>query len=215
MPHGASARLFVALDPPPQARDALAAWARSAAAALVAGAVQRGGAPRLLDPAQLHLTLCFLGSRPVAEIEPLAAALAACTWEPGELWLGAPLLLPPRRPGTLAVAVRSPDGRLERFQQSVTAALARASGWQPERRGYRAHITVARLPGGGRSARGIRAAQPPSGPLPPTPALSFTAVSATLYRSFLEPSGAVHEPLAVLGATEAYSGNPPWPSGSQ
>jgi hypothetical protein len=70
MSRGATARLFVAVDPPAAACEELAVWARAAAAA---SGAQRAGAKaaslRLLPAQALHLTLCFLGARPVAEIE--------------------------------------------------------------------------------------------------------------------------------------------------
>ena len=105
MSRGATARLFVAVDPPEAVREALAVWARDAAAGL--GCVcAKGRQPlRLLDPEALHLTLCFLGSRPVAEIEAIGSALSACAAHTGELSVGAPLWLPPRRPRALAVEI--------------------------------------------------------------------------------------------------------------
>src|SRR5579864_3939725 len=140
MSPGATARLFVAVDPPPEVCEQLAAWARS-----------MGGRPRadpsarlrVLDAQSLHLTLCFLGSRPVAEIAALGAALAECAEDVGELEVGAPVLLPPRRPRALAVEIRDPAGRLARLHDRLLAALASASGWEPERRRFRAHVTVA------------------------------------------------------------------------
>jgi len=214
VPHGATARLFVALDPPAQARRALAGWARAAAGAIAGPSTGQGrGAMRLLDAEQLHLTLCFLGARPVEEIGALAAALEGCEAHVGELSLGGPLWLPPRHPRALAVAVGNPDGTLERLAHSVAVALAAAGGWEPERRRFRAHITVARLPGGGRSPR--RGAERP-GPLPPTPALCFLPGSMSLYRSWLEPSGAIHEPLLSWSLQQPQlSSTPAKGSGSQ
>ena len=197
MSRGATARLFVAADPPGEVRVELAAWARDAAAGLAGpvGVGSRGGpgSLRVLDTELLHITLCFLGSRPVAEIDPLAAALPACAGHICELSLGAPLWLPPRRPGALAVAVHDEDGELGRLQGNVAAALASVSRWEAERRRFRAHITVARIRGGG----GRRGAGPRSGPLPPaTPSVRFAPESLTLYRSWLSPAGASYEALA-------------------
>ncbi len=202
MSRGATARLFVAVDPPDAAREELAVWARAAAAA--AGA-QRAGAKgaslRLLPAQALHLTLCFLGARPVAEIDTIAAALGTCAadaGEPsaGELSLGAPLWLPPRRPRALAVEVHDHAGRLARLHQAATRAISDASDWTAERRRFAAHITVARVRGRVSSARHADAdAQGPT--LPATPRLSFTATSVILYRSWLSPAGAAYEALAT------------------
>jgi 2'-5' RNA ligase len=188
---GARARLFVAVDLPVAVRERLAAWAREAAAGL-----ELGSAPfplRLLDRDLLHLTLCFLGSRPLAEIAAIGSALNACTVQMGELSVGAPLWLPPARPRSLGVAIHDDEGTLAGLHATVRNALSEAISWQPERRRFRAHVTLARtrgrpaaewnLPGGG-------------APLPATPQLRFAAESLTLYRSWLAPQGASYEALA-------------------
>ncbi|HXN39630.1 MAG TPA: hypothetical protein VN892_16465, partial [Solirubrobacteraceae bacterium] len=100
MSRGATARLFVALDPPQEVCEELAAWARSVAIGSGARPTARhAGRPmRVLEAHSLHLTLCFLGNRPVTEIDALSGSLASCAEPVGELSVGAPLWLPPRRP---------------------------------------------------------------------------------------------------------------------
>jgi RNA 2',3'-cyclic 3'-phosphodiesterase len=179
---GASARLFVAVDPPPETCAAMSAWARELPLA-------RGHSMRVLDPGSLHLTLCFLGSRPVAEIDPIAGAVMRCSGPLGELRVGAPVLLPPRRPRALALEVHDEDGNLARLHTRLLAELAPVSDWQPEKRRLRPHITVARMRGGRRGGL-------PPVLTAPTPALAFAARSLVLYRSWLERTGARYEPLA-------------------
>jgi 2'-5' RNA ligase len=183
MSRGATARLFAAVDLPEQVRERLSAWGREARAATGGSAWMR-----VLDPDLLHVTLCFLGSRPVEEIDPLAAALAPAAGAAPELSLAGPLWLPPRRPRTLGVSVHDEDGELGRLQARVAQALAGVGGWQPEHRRFRAHVTVART----------RGEAPPSRAhdrLPATPSLSFSAESLSLYRSWLAPTGASYEAL--------------------
>ena len=97
----ATARLFVAVDVPPAVREELAAWAREVASALGFKEPPAASAPlRVLDPEAQHLTLCFLGSRPVDEIDTIGAAVSACAGYVDEVSVGAPLWLPPRRPPT-------------------------------------------------------------------------------------------------------------------
>jgi RNA 2',3'-cyclic 3'-phosphodiesterase len=198
----------VAIDPPRSAREQLVEWARGVgAAARQAGGAR--GALRLLDEQSLHLTLCFLGSRPMGEIDALAAALAASPGEPCELSVGAPLWLPPRRPHALAVEVHDRAGELARVQERVSGELARASGWRPERRRFMPHITLARVRGrvgGARRARTDRAdgeALVRERSLPATPRLSFTPEAIVLYRSWLAPEGARYEALATRGLVAA------------
>lgn len=195
MSRAATARLFAAVDPPAAACEELAEWARRAlAAASVTVASRSRGAPRVLEAQALHLTLCFLGSRPVAEIEPLAAALGACGEPACELSVGAPLWLPPRRPHALAVEIHDHDGELARLQQIITTALARASGWEPERRRFTPHVTVARMRAQAARARGAGGGGPL---LPATPRLRFTPAAVVLYRSWLTDAGARYESIAT------------------
>jgi 2'-5' RNA ligase len=180
---GATARLFIAADPPEAVRRELARWARTALG-------QRDGVRRV-EPEALHVTLCFLGHRPLEEADELAAAVLGCAGATpvggGELEVGAPAWLPPRRPRVLAVELHDGSGALGELQAEVVAAVARAVDWEPERRRFRPHVTVARM----------RAGTPVGGrDLPATPALSFAPEALTLYRSRLQPSGAVYEPVA-------------------
>lgn len=184
MTRGATARLFVAVDPPPQVGARLAAWARE-----IATATRGEWALRVLEPESLHVTLCFLGNRPVGEIDALAGALAAASGPLGELRVGAPALLPQRRPNALAVEVQD-DGALSLLHARLVAELSRCSGWEPQRRRLRAHVTVARVRGGGRVGT-----RPPAA-LAPTPRLVFTPRELVLYRSRLDPAGARYEALA-------------------
>jgi 2'-5' RNA ligase len=188
-------RLFVALDLPRDVRDAVAGWARRA---------RRGSAQmRLVDGGMLHVTLCFLGSRPLAEVPALAGALGeAVRGLHGEVFvgtsggeagtpvdgltLGAPLWLPPRRPRLLAVEIHDPLEGLNELHGEIVRAARAAIDWEPERRRFRPHVTVARMREG---------AAPRGRELEPTPALAFAGEAVTLYRSWLAPEGASYEAL--------------------
>jgi RNA 2',3'-cyclic 3'-phosphodiesterase len=193
-----AARLFVAIDPPAELREALAAWARSAASALRSTATRdAAGGLRILDAESLHVTLCFLGSRPIAEIDVLANALA-CVAESDapQLCVGAPVWLPPRRPRSLAVEVNDAGqtpGALAALQGTVVGAIAAAVDWRSERRRFRGHVTVAR------ARPGLRAGRTPAATdarMPPTPRRSFAPADVVLYRSWLAPAGATYEAVA-------------------
>lgn len=183
MKRGATARLFVAADLPEGVRATLAAWARAAL----------GGrdAVRRVEAAMLHVTLAFLGSCPVDELEAVAAVVHDCgtvaaSEPPWTLALGAPAWLPPRRPRVLAIGVHDGSGGLAALRDDVVTALARTIGFEPERRRFRPHVTVARI--GAHGGAGPRE-------LPAAPAAEFEPAALTLYRSTLRPSGAAYEPL--------------------
>lgn len=228
MSRHASARLFVAIDPPDQVRQALAAWARTALRQAGAragtgppgtgGARSRAGRSgagqplRVLGPETLHVTLCFLGDQPVGEIQAIADQMASVAAEAGELTVGAPLWLPPRRPRALAVELHEDTGRLGALHRRLLGALSdicdldghgrgagRSRGGRGagadhgggdvaggRRRRFRPHVTVARMRHG---------AAPRERMLAPTPPLSFTPRELVLYRSWLSPSGASYEAI--------------------
>jgi 2'-5' RNA ligase len=195
MSRGATARLFVAVDPPAEVCEELAVWALTAAAGLGSRMTEGGARPlRLLEPDTLHLTLCFLGNRPVHEIETIRSTLSGWDTDMGELSIGAPLWLPPRRPRALAVEIQDRAGGLARLYETVTRAISKATAWEPERRRFKAHITVARMGERARRGRDSAGADPR---LPATPQLRFTPESVVLYRSRLSRSGATYEALAA------------------
>jgi 2'-5' RNA ligase len=207
MSSGATARLFVAVELPVAVRERLCEGGRGVAAAPRAGGLSPH-ALKLVAEDSLHLTLCFLGSRPVGEIEALAGALAGCEEGTCELSLGAPLWLPPRRPQALAVEIHDREGALADMQQRIGTVLTAVSGWSPEPRRFRPHVTVARVRAVGRSRareaarrrsrQGQDLAGGPDGgwALPPTPRLGFAPEEVVLYRSRLAPEGARYEQLA-------------------
>lgn len=178
------ARLFIAIDLPASVRTELHQWGRSAAAITRS----TGGKLRLLDAQALHVTMCFLGNCPVAEIEPLRDAIRAVadSAEAGEVSLGAPLWLPPRRPRVLAVEIHDDEGALTDLHGELQISLGAICGLESEHRRFHPHVTVARM--GRRDAPGERA-------LTPTPALSFLPRTLVLYRSWLSPQGSSYEPL--------------------
>ena len=175
-------RLFVALELPEPIRAALIAWREHA--------LRGERYIRSLGAESLHVTLCFLGWRDGAEIAAIAAACGAVAAEPAPaLSLGNPRWLPPRRPRVLAVELLDRDGVLTRAQALLSQVLATGGWYQPEKRPYLPHVTVAR------TARG----RPPArDPLPPPAGTEFYASRVTLYRSRLLRSGARYEPLAMV-----------------
>ncbi|MGA8339675.1 MAG: RNA 2',3'-cyclic phosphodiesterase [Solirubrobacteraceae bacterium] len=182
-PDAQNARLFVALELPEGAREALVRW-RSSVVGDVAGL-------RLVRPEDLHATLCFLGSRPEDEIDVIAAACGVVAGEPvAESRFGAALWLPARRPRVLAVALSDPEGVIARVQSVLSDALVSGGWYAPESRPFLAHVTVARV---GRDSR----VRPGELPAPPDD-LAVRCSRVTLYRSRLGAGGARYSALASV-----------------
>jgi 2'-5' RNA ligase len=168
-------RLFVALDLPGPARAALARFRDAAADPAVW---------RPLPDASLHVTLAFLGQRP--DPDPAATVVAALGERPAPaLALGDALLLPPRRPRVLTVAVADAGGALAALQAELSEALAAAGEYEPEARPFRPHVTV---------ARSVPRARPPRTVAADVEPLTFTSGRVVLYRSHPR---SVYEPLVV------------------
>jgi len=187
----ARARLFVALDLPAPAREILATWGSE-----VAG---KSGERRLrLLPADaLHVTLCFLGWRDEGRIEEIAALVLGAVGESAVapcLALGEAAWLPPRRPRVLAVDLADEGGALVELQSGVSDALVAGCAFEPEKRPFRPHVTVARVPRGARAGSRDEL-------VPPSP-LEFPGAAVTLYRSRLSRAGAHYEPLARVELSE-------------
>lgn len=176
------ARLFVALDLPSPVREALAQWR--------AGVLDEIRRVRPVPAGDLHVTLCFLGSQPAVEIDSILHACGVLSeMAVAELRLGSSVWLPRSRPRLLAVELEDPDRALAEAQSALASALT-AGGWfEPERRPFLAHVTVARTSRGDR----VRTSRPP-----PLPAITFRGSSVVLYRSRLGDGGARYEPLGTV-----------------
>jgi 2'-5' RNA ligase len=182
-PRGPRARMFVALDLPPDARSAFVDWRDE---------LTRGR--RDLRPVRaeaLHVTLVFLGWQAENEADAIAAAaFESCSGlPPARLRAGAVRPIPPRSARLFALDLEDEEGRAEALQAAVSHALEAGRWYRPEKRPFWPHLTLARV------KRGER--RPP--PLPDThtpPAEAFEAGALTLYRSTLRPQGAVYDPLA-------------------
>ncbi|HEX8978008.1 MAG TPA: RNA 2',3'-cyclic phosphodiesterase [Solirubrobacteraceae bacterium] len=176
-----TARLFVALELPGPVLTALGAWGETELPAVTG--LRRVGRDAL------HVTLCFLGSRPAAEIPAIAGACSVLSGEPAaELSLSGLLWLPPRRPRVLAVGVEDGAGRLAGLQAMLSGALERGGWYEPGRRRFVAHVTVGRF--GRTGGHAVPVADPP--------ALRFPGRSVALLRSWPERGGSRYERLASV-----------------
>jgi RNA 2',3'-cyclic 3'-phosphodiesterase len=151
---------------------------------------------RLVDSASLHVTLCFLGARPAAEVgEITAACRAAASGLPAPaLVVGDALWLPLRRPRVLTITLADDAGRLAAVQSALARTLLAGGFYEPEPRPFLAHVTVARVQREGR-ARGIE--------LPTPEPVRFSAEQVTLYRSRLGGGPARYEALAGVSLSSA------------
>jgi RNA 2',3'-cyclic 3'-phosphodiesterase len=192
------ARLFVALDLPDRVRGGLEAWQARAVT---------DPALRPVDPAALHVTLCFLGYHPERAIESVASEVTAIGSRSVEIRFEAdPAPVPAKRPRLFAAEGQSRAASV--LQAELEERLVAARFYKPEKREFWTHVTVARVRSErgsrGRGGRGkpMRVESPPEA-LPAELTQPFEAPRLALYRSYLRPSGAEYVRLAELNLTLA------------
>jgi len=125
-------RLFVALRPPKEMREALTAL--------------MGGVPgaRWQDDEQLHLTLSFIGEVDRPEADDIASALAAVDGPRPTIALQGAGSFDHKGLVHSIWAGIAPDAGLKQLHDRVNRALL-VAGARPEQRAFKAHITLARL----------------------------------------------------------------------
>ncbi len=191
-------RLFVALDLPVAHRREVVRRAGSL----------RGELPpaRWVKAEAMHLTLVFLGDTPPRLLDPLSAALAPAfaASVPFDLVLSGGGTFPPRGPARAAwVAVHGVEvaGAVEAggggatalvaLQGRVADAVADALERPAERKRYHPHVTVARPRRPWNRSAVERFAAAFETPV----AEPFRVGEGVLYRSRLDPGGAIYTPL--------------------
>jgi 2'-5' RNA ligase len=182
------ARLFVALDLPEETRAGLVAWGREALA---------DPALRPVAPESLHVTLAFLGSRPEEEIEAIASAVRESVAPAPWVELRDPEQRPPRgRARLYALPAISPGA--EALQAGLAQRLVEEGFYEPEKRPFWPHVTVARVRSEARGSRRPAVVSKPPGAIPEELVEPRIAVRMALYRSELQPTGARYVPLAQV-----------------
>ena len=174
-------RAFVALDLPAEFLEPLVAWRET---------VYRARPDVRLPRAEtLHVTLVFLGyqaERDLGRSEEVAFAAAPPL---ARLEARETRGVPPRRSRLHALDLADTDAALGRWQQGLSDRLAQAGLYEPEKRAFWPHVTLAR----------VKRPAPGPGDVPPLPdelKAPFTAERVTLYRSTLLPQGARYDALA-------------------
>lgn len=146
-----------------------------------------------VKPRNLHLTLKFLGDIPQSEAVDVGAAMKATMADeaPIELALQGLGVFPGiKRPRVLWTGFGGQVDRLLSLQRVLEDQLADL-GYKREKRGFKAHLTLARIKGAVAADRMLRAIEV-VGAFSPQP---FEARRLILYKSDLRPTGAVYTAL--------------------
>jgi RNA 2',3'-cyclic 3'-phosphodiesterase len=182
------ARLFVALDLPDETREGIVAWGKEALADPVL---------RPVAPESLHVTLAFLGYLPEKEVEQIVVVVEESIGPAPWVELRDPEQRPPRgRARLFALPAISPGA--EALQAGLAQRLVEKGFYEPEKRPFWPHVTVARVRPEARGSKRPAVVSEPPGPLPRELSEPRIAVRMTLYRSVLQPTGARYVPLAQV-----------------
>ena len=183
------ARLFVALDLPQDVRAGLVDWQRTALA---------DPALRVVRPEALHMTLVFLGYQAEKDVKRIAkTAFDVDSRAPAVELLGEPMGVPRgKRPRLIALAANS-DQTVD-LQKQVEERLVKAGYYEPEKRAFWPHLTVARVKAEAPRSRKPALIRTPPHPLPEHMFRFFRPTRLVLFRSHLRRSGAEYEALAEL-----------------
>ncbi len=178
-------RLFVALDLPEEVRDGLAGWQDDEL-----------GDPALrpVRPEALHMTLVFLGYQPDKAIDEIAAKALLDAPAP-EIRLEPEPVGVPRGKHPRLFAIDAPSEGAAALQARISDSLAAAGFYEPEKRPYWPHLTVARVKPERRGSRRPARVKSCPGSLPSSIEHTFGS-QLVLYRSHLRPQGAEYESLA-------------------
>jgi 2'-5' RNA ligase len=160
-------RLFCALRLPDTVLDTLEAWGSEHLA------------ERIVRRANLHVTLAFLGHRPVEELDAIAAATRDAAAAAGPILLEPARYRETRSVGMLVLA--DEGGAATAVAEDLHRRLQELGVYEPEGRPWLPHLTVVRFQRRPRLD-------------PPVPPLGrFSPSDAAVYLSRLSPSGAQYD----------------------
>lgn len=183
------ARLFVALDLPQDVRAGLVDWQRTALS---------DPALRVVRPEALHITLVFLGYQNEKDVKKIAKTAF-------DLEVGAPAVElhsqpigVPRGKRPRLIALEANSDQTVALQKQVEERLVEGGFYQPEKRPFWPHLTVARVKA--EAPRSRKPAQIRMEPhsLPEHMFRFFRPTRLVLFRSHLRRAGAEYEALAEL-----------------
>jgi RNA 2',3'-cyclic 3'-phosphodiesterase len=184
-------RLFVGVELPDTVRQAAA----HAAAGLKERVTREASRTvlRWVDPANLHITLWFLGENDDTRAAEIVRVLGTPLATPAfSVAIGGGGAFPPSGPvRAIWLGVREGGPELQSVYGELTTRFV-PLGLTPEKRAYSAHLTIARVKDGPRSdvpalRRVVGGSTAEIG--------RWRMIEATLFRSRLSPRGAQYEPL--------------------
>lgn len=145
----------------------------------------------------MHITLAFLGWTAEKQIPRVREIVESARASAPLITLADPVSRPERgRPRLFALPADSQD--TIRLQAKLQEGLVDARLYEPEKRPFWPHVTVARVRKEERGSKRPAPVSKPPGALSKGLLQPFGGVRLTLYRSELQPQGAQYTPLAQV-----------------
>lgn len=182
-------RLFLALEITDEVRENLA----KLQAILKTAAQFSGAQPSWVSPESTHLTVRFLGNTQEEMVDLIAQRLeqSLASFEPFAFAVRGTGVFPdPRRPKVLWAGVKKADEQLAALFELVEQEMA-PIGFETEERAYHPHLTLARI----KSQKGIQGMMQAVEQNGRFWCGEVQAEELVLFRSDLNPSGAIYTPL--------------------
>jgi 2'-5' RNA ligase len=183
------ARLFVALDLPQDVRAGLVDWQRTALS---------DPALRVVRPEALHMTLVFLGYQAEKDVKAIAkAAFGVNARAPAVELLTEPIGIPRgKRPRLIALGANSDE--TVSLQKQLEERLVEGGFYEPEKRAFWPHLTVARVKPEAPGSRKPALIRTEPHPVPEHMFRFFRPTRLVLFKSHLRRTGAEYEAMAEL-----------------
>lgn len=193
-------RLFVAVDLPDEARQAIAVHQK-----LLAGPLSKSKEGlKLVEPSRMHLTLLFIGEAQDERVPAIVESMnAPASMPPFDVTFGGVGVFPPRgAPQVLWIGIAEGAAPLERLQHDIVERV-RAVGIAFDDRPFHPHLTLGRWRGADRRRPSAERRSSPEQLRRQVAALdrsdriaSVRVTRATLYQSRLSSSGPAYTALA-------------------
>jgi len=192
MPGAAGIRAFIAIELTPEVRRALGAT------------LNRLRRPddrhvKWVDPAGIHITLKFLGNIRLEQVEPITEVMRTATTAFPSFALsldGTGAFPNPNRAAVVWVGLSGNLTALGELQKCLAAGLE-PLGFAPEKRPYRAHLTLGRLRDSATTEARAEMGKRLGGP-GVAPKAAFEVSGISLIQSRLTPQGARYHRLALV-----------------
>jgi len=200
-------RTFIAIEIPSTIHSQICQHQQALDAILAAD--HHGNSIRWTPPANVHITLRFLGATTAHQCQAIQRSLTAisATQQPFRLSIGKLGCFPNRQtPNVVWLGIDDADNALLPLQQQVEQA-AQIAGYAPETKFFTPHITIGRLrrtstrPQSKRIGQSLARQWDIDVPQPQPPA-SFVVNQLVHMQSQLQPAGAVYTPLQMFTFTE-------------